>query len=323
MITLLFGDNSFEIEGERRRLAAGYTGEAEKIDGSALELKQLPELIMGGTLFAAERLVIVKNLADNPALWAALGDWLDKVSPDIHLVLIETKPDKRTRTYKALHKAATVKEFKQWTERDRRAAVQWTLDEARQRGLGLDDKAADLIARRSMVVNDKPGGAVIDQWRITHALDKLALLGTAATPAIIDDIIEPSPIENVFDLFEAALAGDSQRVSDMLKTLERHEEPHRLMGLLSGQAFYLAAISVADRPLSEVARDIGAHPYALSKLAPHAKKLGSEGVRQVVDALATADYDLKTSGHDPWLLIERALLRVAQIKALPGNTPLR
>lgn len=112
MITLLTGENGFEIERALKRIVTDFEGTPEKIDGSELELRQVPDLLMGVSLFADKRLLIIKNLSENKAVWADFGDWLERVSDDIHLVLVEPKPDKRTRTYKDLQKAAEVKEFK-------------------------------------------------------------------------------------------------------------------------------------------------------------------------------------------------------------------
>ena len=68
MITLLIGENSFEIERALAKIAVAFDGQAEKMDGSELETKQDPDLLMGRTLFAAKRLFIIKSLSDNQRL---------------------------------------------------------------------------------------------------------------------------------------------------------------------------------------------------------------------------------------------------------------
>jgi DNA polymerase III delta subunit len=68
---------------------------------------------------------------------------------------------------------------------------------------------------------------------------------------------------------------------------------------------------VSDAPSADVAKDMGVHPYALSKLAPAAKRLGRTGAKKVVAAFAEADEAAKSSAADPWLLVERALIKVA------------
>jgi DNA polymerase III delta subunit len=302
MITILTGESSFDIEQSIRAMKSGFDGSVETIDGSELELKQLPDLLMGGTLFADKRLVIIKQLSDSKSLWSEFGAWIDRVSDDIQLVLIEKKLDKRTATYKALVKRADIREYKAWTDRETGAAEQWITQEALSLGATLDKKCAHLVVSR----------VGVDKWALHHALQKLAVLDHI-TLEVIEVVIEAHPVENVFNLFEAALRGEIHTVSQMIATLSLTEDPYRLFGLLSGQAFQLATLGVADQTQAEVAKDLGVHPYGLSKLAGHAKRLGKLGARKVITAFAEADAGMKTSSAEPWLLIERALMRVGTL----------
>ena len=82
-------------------------------------------------------------------------------------------------------------------------------------------------------------------------------------------------------------------------------------GLLSGQVFQLAALAVSDQQVDVVARDIGGHPYALGKLAPHAKNMGRRGARKVTKIFAETDVRMKSTSTDPWILVEQALVKVS------------
>jgi DNA polymerase III delta subunit len=301
MITLLTGENNFELERALQALVARFDGDVERFDGSELTIKQLPDLLMGGTLFATSRLVVIKGLADNKQLWPVLGDWLPRISDEIHLVLIEPKPDKRTKTFKDLQKVADVQTYAAWTERDVVKAEQWVSDEATRQGVVLDRSLARLLVER----------VGLEQWQLYHALQKLSTF-TEVTETVIREHIDAQPSENVFNLFEAALRGDTLAVSQMIRTLELTEDPYRLFGLLSGQAFQFAALAVTDKPNADVAKDIGAHPYALSKLATRATRAGRGGAQQVIAAFLEADTHIKTSSGEPWLLIERALIKVSR-----------
>lgn len=302
MIKVLTGENSFEIDRELKRVIAGFDGRAEKIDGSELELKQLPDLLMGSSLFAEKRLVIIKNLSENKTVWTHLGEWLERVSDDIQLVFVESKPDKRTKTFKELQKAATLQEFKPWGERDGYAAEAWAIEEAKKQGVALTKPLAHKLIERTG----------IDQWRVFHALEKLAVLDDVTTE-MIEEVVDPNPIENIFQLFETALKGDRSTLAAMLRTVELTEDPYQVFGLLSGQAFQLLALASTDKPSGDVAKEIGAHPFVLSKLSSYAKKRGTSGAKMIIIAFAEADEKMKTSVAEPWLLIEQALMKVAQI----------
>lgn len=300
MITLLTGENTFELEQDLNKIVAAFEGTPERVDGSELNARDLPDLLTGSTLFADKRLVIIKGLSENKALWPTFSDWLPRVSDDITLVLVDIKPDKRTVTYKELKKAAKVVEYPVWSDRDEGKAALWTAKQAELMGLKLNTKSVQTLIRRIGP----------DQWGLFHALEKLSLVDVI-TNEIIESVIDARPSENVFNLFDAALRGDRKRVSEMIQTLELTEDPYRLFGLLSGQAFQLAAVAVAG-PTDTVASDLGVNPYAISKLSSAAKKLGRAGARKIIQAFATADDDMKLSRAEPWLLIERALMQLNQ-----------
>lgn len=300
MITLITGENSFENDRVVRAIVGAFDGMAERIDGENLEVKDLPDLLMGATLFATKRLVIVKNLSENKAVWGDFTDWLSRINDDVHLVLVESMPDKRTKTYKALQNVADTHVSSLWTDRDTGRAEQWAIEEAKRLGVELDKKSAHTLV-------DRVG---VDQWALQNALEKLSVLGTI-TPDVVEAVVDATPSENVFLLFESALKGDAAKVKTMIDTLALTEDPFKLMGLLGGQAVQLLVLVVSDKPSGEVAKDMGVHPYALQKLVPVAKRLGGRGAKRAVAALREADEAAKSTAVDPWLLIERALLKVA------------
>jgi DNA polymerase III delta subunit len=296
MITLLTGDNSFEISEALRALVSSFDGRAEKIDGTTLELRDLPDLLMGSTLFAEKRLVIIRDLSQNSAVWDKLPEWLPRLSDDIHLVLVDEKPDKRKVAYKELKKMADVKEFSAWGDRDRSLAENWLEKRAKSLDIPLDKKFVHQVVER----------VGLDQWQLAQALEKLSLLDEI-TPESITATIDANPSENVFQLFELALEGRSKDVHAMIRTLELTEEPYKLFALLSSQAFQLAAVANAQVGDS-ASKDFAIHPYVASKLERHAKKLGKQGALRILKSFAKADADLKLSRGDPWLQIEKTLV---------------
>lgn len=300
MITVLTGENSFELKRALDAIVADFDGEAEKFDGEDIDLNQLSDLFAGATLFADKRLVVVKELSGNKAIWDILPEWFGRVDTDVHLVLVESKPDKRTRTYKDIKKHADVKEFAQWSDKDTFVAENWAVQEAKRQGYVLDKGVARALVNRMGV----------DQWQLFGAIEKFAVLDEV-TVETVERHIEPSPQENVFNLLDSALRGDSKKVASMIPILARTQDPFMTFGLLSGQVFQLAALAVAEKPTAQIASDIGAHPYALGKLEPHAKRLGRAGTRKIVLIFADADTKMKTTGIDPWLLIEEALIKTA------------
>ena len=300
MITWLVGENSFEIREAVKAIEAAFKGKSERIDGTELTLARLPDLLMGMSLFSSERLVIISDISQNSTLWEKLPDWLERINDDIHLVLIDAKPDKRTTSYKVLKAAATMQEFPAWSDRDTQKAEQWVDARAKSLGVSMDRRAVQHLVQR----------VGLDQWQLAHALDTLSLLD-AVTIETIDSVVPPNLHENIFQLFETALEGKSQQVVATLKTLALHEDPYALFALLTSQALSLAAVTYAEDDANP-AKDFAIHPFVASKLVRHGKQLGKQRVGQIVEMFAKTDADMKRSKAEPWLLIEQLLLQVSQ-----------
>jgi DNA polymerase III delta subunit len=301
MITLLEGENSFEIQQALNDIISNFDGNAEKIEGSELQVSQLPDIFIGQSLFAEKRLIVIRNLPENKSVWPVLGDWTDKISDDIHVVLIEPKPDKRTSTYKTLQKIADIHEFMQWSDRDTAVAEKWVATEAEKRGIQPNKKLIQALVQ----------WVGIDQWQLFYALEKLSLTDDITIDSI-KNLIEPNPVENVFNLFETALRGDTKNLMEMLKTLEQTEDVYRLTALLMSQSFQLLVVASAGKDDS-VARDFAIHPYVVSKLSPIAKRIGKSGASKIISIFTELDDDMKLSRAEPWLLVERALIKVANV----------
>ncbi len=302
MITLLMGDNSFEIERALAEIADNFDGVAEKIDGSQIQLSQLPDLLMGVSLFSSARLVVIRDLGQNKDIWSDFGNWLGRISDDIHLVLIEAKPDKRTTTFRAIKESASVRGFPAFSDKDFVIVEKWTILEAEKMGISLDKKSAQFLVER----------VGVDQWQLFNALKKLSLVDNISTD-VIKDIIEPNPVENVFNLLETALGGNREQLKQILGRIEKIEDGYRLFALLSSQAFQLLVASVAEKT-DNMQKDFALHPFVASRLGLLAKKVGSKNASKIIDVFVRADDDMKISKADPWLIIEKALMQASLIK---------
>lgn len=299
MITWLVGENTFEVREAVQALAAQFSGALERIDGSELTLNGLPDLFMGVSLFATERLIVISQLSSNASVWEKLPEWLPRISEDVHVVFVDTKPDKRTTVYKALKAVADVREFPAWSERDAQKADQWVSARAASLGMKLDRRLVQHLVSR----------VGLDQWQLAHALDMLSLLDEVTAEAI-NNAVAPNLHENIFQLFETALESKSRDVAEMIKILAIQEDPYALFALLNSQALTLAAMAYADADANPT-KEFGIHPFVASRLARQANRLGKAKVGRILEAFAKTDAGMKRSKAEPWLLVERLLLEVA------------
>lgn len=299
MITWLIGENTFEVREALKTIEASFKGTPDKVDATEITLTQLPDLLMGVSLFSSARLVVIRDITLNTSLWEKLPDWLSRINDDIHVVFIDSKPDKRTSSYKALKAAANVQEFPAWTERDSAKAEQWVSARAKKNAITLESKLVKLLVAR----------VGVDQWQLANALETLSL-AKSITEASINDLIPANPSENVFQLLDSALDGKTTIVAKSVSTLSLQQDPFALFGLLSSQVLTLAAVTFGESS-ERVAKDFGVHPFVVSKLTRHARKLSKTKVAYIVELCAQADADFKRSKAEPWLLIERLLLNIA------------
>ena len=303
MIRLYCGDNDYELTKKIAQLNRDFSGAVERYDATDLTREQLADIFAGQTLFAVERLIVIDTPSANGDLWGSIEDWAERLGDGTDVVLVEPKSDKRTSTYKWLKKHADVQEFAAYGERDTRAVESWLSGYASGHGVQLSGQQLRRLVDR----------AGHDQWTLAEAVDKLSLLD-AVTDKWIDDIVQASPSENVFALFETVLNGDTRRLLDMLATLRLHEDAYRMFGLINSQALQLAALVYGEGDAAQVASDIGAKSaYPLQKLAPFARRTDRRQAAEMLKLLADADIRIKSSDADPWLVLENTLSRMASL----------
>ncbi len=300
MIELLSGENTFELTRAVRARKEAFDGDSEQYEATDLTNERMADLMAGQTLFASKRLIIIDTPSANTSLWQKLPTWLERVGDETHVVLVETKPDKRTATYKWLKSNVKTEEFVAWTSRDAEKAEEWLRHEATRRGMKLTHNIARLLVRR----------VGLDQWQLHHALEKLRLLDDVNEQSVTA-IIEARPDENVFELLTTALQGDQARLQQMLSALSQTEDAYRVFGLLSSQVIQLTALTLGKG--KDVAGDLGSSPFMLNRLNPIASRLSADRAGQLLRIVAATDRRLKSSPADPWLLIEHMLMASSRV----------
>lgn len=304
MIQLLTGENNYEIRGRRARIVVefreGKSDEAVSIvDGTTLDAKDLPQLLLGGNLFAPERLVVIDDASSVKDTWDKLADYLPQIGEGVDLLLVAPTADKRTRTYKWLQKNAETIAPNSLNEAQ---LVSWMQTQAREKGIELAPNVARYIIEYT-------GG---DQWQLANDIDKLALSNQPITVELVRELLIPNPASSAFDLLDAALGGKRDQVSRLLDGVRAHEDPYRFFGLLSNQIFAIIIIAAAgNRSADTIAKDSGLHPFVVRKTQPLARRLSTTQRAHLAKVAATTDMQLKSSGQDPWTLITAALKNIA------------
>jgi DNA polymerase III subunit delta len=300
VIIALTGTNEFLIKQTLDRLVADFTAKfgahsIERVGGEALEVSQLASLLQGGSLFAAQRLVVLRDAAANRPLWDALADWLARVPAETTLVIIDPAPDKRTRTYKELTKHGDLRVLQELSVAE---LSRWLQSLVREAGSALDPATANYLVQR----------VGTDQWFLWQEMQKLLSRSEPIDKTLINELTEASPQASAFDVLDAALNRKLQIALDQLKILAVSEDPYKFFGLLVSQIYALAVVMSAGNLTPDViAKDAGLHPFVVRKTQALARGMGRAELQLLIEQVARTDMQFKTTGADPWTLLEQLL----------------
>lgn len=299
MITLIYGENAFERDFAVKKRA----GDAIRYDGATIDKAQLQQLLYGVSLFNLQQSSIIDGLSEQKALWEWLGDTLTEADVEATtIILLETKVDKRTKTYKLLKKYADVIECVPFTERDTARVITWLQGIAKEHSIVINTAAAKELVQRIGV----------DQYRLLHELTRLSALGEAVTVDTVVNYTPQTPRDTAFNLLEVSLIGTAQEVRAAVRAAHITNDPYMTVGLLVSQLYALSGLVFANgMGLADIAKELGVHPFVLRNLQRIAKKITEEQLCYAVAELVEVDTQLKTSDIDPWLAIEIALLAIA------------
>ena len=303
MIHFYFGENDFAIKRQvddvTKKFIDKYgTESVTKIDTSTTDPQKLLAEIVNTSLFALNRLIILLDAGSNKSSWEVLGENLSRVPDEIELIVVEPSPDKRTKTFKELKKRAKVREFNLPKNRD---LTEFVLGEAADNKIEIKrDAVAELIIFT--------GG---DPWRITSEITKFKTLNKLVTSELIHELVEPELEASAFQLLDDLLSGKRDKALNELAKLRKVEDANRFLGLLASQVFALsAAVNAGGKNSASVASDMGVHPFVMGKMFAVAKRINQTDIKRISEIVAKTDVKIKSSGVDPWTLIELALSKI-------------
>lgn len=302
MITTLFGKNTFMVQQTaRQRITAAYTQKGqqavEQFDAADLSSQQLKSAITSINMFAPERLVVIRNISTNKGLLADLDIILPEAAPGVDVLIVSDGDlDKRTKAYKFLKQSS---EFLEMTPPAEAKLVQWVQDQVKQAGGNITAPAARFLV----------AFAGQDQWKLANDIEKLTLFNTEITEAAIKNLVEPDLQANAFSLLDAALAG-TKDWRKLFMQLQLSTDAYEFFGLLIWQVHAIALAATSNSPQQFAEAKLA--PFVAQKSKQLAQKWGRQRVENTVRIIADLDTRLKSTGEDPWLLIERALVQMQE-----------
>lgn len=266
-----------------------------------------------GSLFAQQRVVVVRNAEALKGEAQGLPAYLDDPTPGVALILMAAKVDRRRSVWKLLLERARVETIEPLKEPAlrRRLAL-----ELRQRRLELGpDGIEEIVSRVGQ-----------DLRRVIGELDKLEAFAQGRGGLTAEDVAAclgrgiAQPLYKLSDAFVARRPTDV--LARMEEVLDEGEAPVLVLGTIYRALRTLrGAAELTGAPWGEVASRVGVPPFKVRDLMEAARRWPEADLRRGLAALGEADRRLK-SGCDPRVALTAAVAAISG-EARPSSRPAR
>lgn len=305
MIITLTGENTFGLRQELDKLVTAFVAEhgdlaLERLDGEEVELAKIRESLTALPFLASKKMVVLRAPSTNKQFVEQAEQILGEVTETNDVVLVEPKLDKRTAYYKYLQKQT---DFREFPELDPHGLASWLVKEA-----GARKGSLSVADARYLVERIGP-----NQQLLSSELEKLLLYDSKIDRRTIDLLTEPAPQSTIFQLLEAAFAGQTQRALRLYADQRAQKvEPAQIIAMLAWQLHVLAVVKAAgDRPAETIARDAKLNPFVVRKSQVIARQLTMTQLKRLVHDLLKIDIAMKRTAIDADEALEHYLLTLS------------
>lgn len=279
--------------------------EVTELIASELDAGALAELT-GPSLFAAERMLVLRNLEDLPADVAPrLVEYAEGPADDVAVVLVHSGGQKGKALLDQLRKTKV-------NEVVAAAPKAWELpkfvaNEIRSLGGTVDENASSALV-------DAVGH---DLRALAGACSQLVAdsRGQAVTSELISRYFGGRAEVTSFAVADAAIGGRTEPALEQLRwALDSGVAPVLVTSAMAGGLRGLAKYSSAPSGLREadLAREVGVPPWKLKSLRQQSRGWTTGGLAAALKAVAQADADVKGASGDAGYALERMVITVCR-----------
>lgn len=304
MIVTLSGANSFGLKAELDRFVSAFLKEhgdlgLERIDCEEVEYNRIREALESLPFLASKKLVVLRAPSANKEFVEKASKLLPEVTESTDVIIVEPKLDKRSVYYKFLKKSTAFKEF---NELDEQGLSHWLVEKAKEFDASLTSSDARYLVER----------VGTNQQMLASEITKLAAYDNKITRASIDLLTEPNPQSTVFQLLDAAFAGNGKQAMKLYQEQRASKvEPQQIIAMVAWQLHVLAVIKTAgERSDDEIARDAKINPFVVRKSRAVARNLQPQKLQKLIHDLTNLDLQLKTISIDADDAVQAYLLSI-------------
>jgi DNA polymerase-3 subunit delta len=291
MIVTLTGSNHYLLKRRLDELVGEFLKEhgdlaVEKIDAEDAAPQAVLDAVQSLPFLASRKLVVVRNAGSSKDISGQIEQIISSAGNTTDLIFYEPAPDKRSSYFKVL-KSKT--QFEEFSDLDARGLAKWLSAEAKKQGGQLHQADAAYLVERV--------GA--NQQQLANELDKLTTYDPKITRANIDLLAEKTPQSKVFDLLDAAFAGDKERALELYEDQRSQKvEPQAIMAMIAWQLKLLALAKLGNKSPQQIASDAGLSPYPMMKAQNLARKIDNNKLQEMVAEALAIDEMGKTKNID-------------------------
>lgn len=292
MVITLTGSNSFLLKTELDKLTTAFTAEhtdfgLERLDGEEAEFQKLYDALTNLPFLASKKMVVLRNPSADKTFVEQAEKLLKDLPETIDVILVEPKLDKRLSYYKFLKKAT---DFREFNELDANGLSKWLVEYVK-------NQKGSLTLGDARFLIDRVG---TNQQLLKNEADKLLLYDPKLTRRTIEVLTEQTPQSTIFELLDAAFAGNQQKALKLYAEQRALKvEPQQIIAMLAWQLHVLALVKTAgERTPDQITKEAKINPFVVRKSISIARKLTLPELKKIIHDALVLDIRLKSEQID-------------------------
>lgn len=255
----------------------------ERLDGEEVSYDRMQEAVQSISFLEPNKLIVLRTPSKNKDFIERIEAFLQNVADTNQLVIVEPKLDKRLSYYKQLKKHT---DFKEYNSLDINALTHFAVEYVRSYRGSLTVANARLLIER----------VGQNQLTLQHELDKLIAYSPDITLQTIQLMTENTPQSSIFELLDAAFAGNAQRTLQLYQEQRAQQvEPQQIIAMITWQLYIVALVKTAKgRPIDAIAKQAKLSPFVLKKTCATVARLPYVRLQTLVRTLSDLEHRLKT-----------------------------
>ena len=292
MIKTLSGTNEFMIGNELKNIISLFEKNygkmaIEQIDGSEIDLQTLVETLTNLSFLSPNRLIVLKRGSANKQFTEKFEDIVNDVPSTNEVVILEPNIDKRIVYYKNLKKLT---DFTSYDELEFGDLARWIVKT-------VEDSGGSIVSGDARYLVEIAG---LNQMKLASEITKLLNYQKKINKESIDLLVEPLSQTTIFQLLDAAFAGDNKKILKIYDDQKMQKvEPQQIIAMLTWQVHVLSVIKAAgNKSSSEIAGKAKISPFVINKSIGISNRMNKQDIQKLTSNLLELDIKLKNKTID-------------------------